>query len=183
VGEGFAEPIRIRLRPADLRNKGKSFHNRRLCTNEDRKKELPKSIVAKVSAAIRRLLGQAGELVAEKCGVIQRKRKFRTTTLLQTFVPGFLKNPKATDEELARMAVQCGVEVTSQAIEQRHSPKLVRFLNEVLQEGAKTVVGSDRALAPILERFTTVSVLDGSTVGLPDSMQGVRLLRGLVRFE
>jgi Transposase DDE domain len=103
--------------------------------------------------------------------VIERKRKFTATTLLQTFVLGFLKNPKATDEELAQMAVQCGVEVTPQAIEQRHSPKLVRFLNEVFQEGAKMAVGSDRALAPILERFPKVSILDGSTLGLPDSME------------
>jgi hypothetical protein len=129
------------------------------------------SIIAKVGAAIQQLLGQVGESAAEKCGVIERKRKFTATTLLQTFVLGFLKKPNASDEELAQMAVQCGVEVTPQAIEQRHSPKLVRFLNEVFQEGAKTVVGSDRALAPILERFTTVSVLDGSTIGLPDSMQ------------
>lgn len=129
------------------------------------------SIIARVGAAIQQLLGQVSEAAAEKCGVIERKRKFTATTLLQTFVLGFLKNPKATDEELAQMAVQCGVEVTPQAIEQRHSPKLVRFLNEVFQEGAKMVVGSDQALAPILERFTKVSVLDGSTLGLPDSMQ------------
>ncbi len=129
------------------------------------------SIIARVGAAIQQLLGQVSDATAEKCGVIKRKRKFTATTLLQTFVLGFLKNPKATDEELAQMAAQCGVEVTPQAIEQRHSPKLVRFLNEVFQEGAKMVVGSDRALAPILERFAKVSILDGSTVGLPDSMQ------------
>lgn len=129
------------------------------------------SIIARVGAAIQQLLGQVSEATAETCGVIERKRKFTATTLLQTFVLGFLKNPKATDEELAQMAVQCGVEVTPQAIEQRHSPKLVRFLNEVFQEGAKMVVGSDRALAPILERFPKVSILDGSTLGLPDSMQ------------
>lgn len=127
-------------------------------------------IIARVGAAIQRLLGPVAESAAERCGVIERKRKFTATTLLQTFVLGFLKNPKATDEELAQMAVQCGIEVTPQAIEQRHSPKLVAYLQEVFQTGAKTVVGSDRALAPILERFPTVSVLDGSTLGLPDSM-------------
>ena len=129
------------------------------------------SIIAKVGAAIQQLLGKVGEAAAEKCGVIERKRKFTATTLLQTFVLGFLKKPNASDEDLAQMAVQCGVEVTPQAIEQRHSPKLVAYLQEVLQEGAKMVVGSDRALAAILERFPKVSVLDGSTIGLPDSMQ------------
>lgn len=129
------------------------------------------SIIAKVGAAIQQLLGEVGKAAAEKCRVIQRKRKFTATTLLQTFVLGFLKNPKASDEDLAQMAAQCGVKVTPQAIEQRHSPKLVAYLQEVLQQGAKMAVGSDRALAPILERFPKVSILDGSTIGLPDSMQ------------
>jgi hypothetical protein len=33
------------------------------------------------------------------------------------------------------------------------------------------VVGSDKALAPILERFTSVTILDSSTITLPDSEQ------------
>src|SRR6202030_2471515 len=33
------------------------------------------------------------------------------------------------------------------------------------------VVGSDQALAPILERFTSVTVLDSSTITLPDSLK------------
>lgn len=129
------------------------------------------SIIARVGAAIQRLLGKVGEAAAEKSGVIARKRKFTATTLLQTFVLGFLKNPKASDEELAQMAVQCGVEVTPQAIDQRHSPNCVTFLQEVFQEGAKMVVGSDQALAPILERFPSVPIMDGSTIPLPDSRQ------------
>ena len=129
------------------------------------------SIIAKVGAAIQRLLGKVCEAAAEKSGIIERQRRFTATTLLQTFVLGFLKNPKATDEELAQMAAQCGVEVTPQAIDQRHSPRCVTFLREVFQEGAKTAVGSDQALAPILERFPSVSIMDGSTIRLPDSMQ------------
>jgi hypothetical protein len=129
------------------------------------------TIIAKVGAAIQRLFDKVSEAAAEKSGVIERKRKFTAATLLQTFVLGFLKNPKASDEDLAQMAVQCGAAVTPQAIEQRHSKKLVTFFQEVFQEGAKMVIGSNRALAPILERFSSVSIKDGSTVCLPDSMQ------------
>jgi hypothetical protein len=128
------------------------------------------SIIARVDAAIQKLLGKVSAVAAEKCGVIKRRRKFTAATLVQTFVLGYLKNPNASDEELAQMAVQCGVEVTPQAIDQRHSPQMAAFLQEVFQEGAKTVVGSDRALAPILERFPKVAILDGSTLGLPDIM-------------
>jgi len=34
------------------------------------------SIIAKVDAAIQKLLGKVGEAAAEKCGVIEAKRKF-----------------------------------------------------------------------------------------------------------
>jgi hypothetical protein len=126
-------------------------------------------IIAKVGAAIQRLLGPVTELVAERVGIIQRQRKFTATTLLWTFVVGYLKNPAASDEELARMAAQCGVVVTPQAIAQRQTSRLVRFLKEVFQEGAKEAVGSNKAVAPILERFPGVWILDGSTAQLPDS--------------
>jgi hypothetical protein len=128
------------------------------------------TIIAKVGAAIQRLLGQAGQAAAEASGVIKRQRKFTATSLLQTFVLGFLKNPQASDEELAQMAAQCGASVTPQAIDQRHTPALVAFLHEVFQQGARTALGSNRALAPILERFGRVAILDSSTIRLPDSM-------------
>jgi len=129
-------------------------------------------IIAKVGAAIQRLLGPVAESVGQRVGVIQRQRKFTATTLLRAFVMGYLKNPAASDEELARMAAQCGVVVTPQAVGQRHTPRLVRFLKEVFREGAKEAVGSNKAVAPILERFPGVWILDGSTAALPDSQVG-----------
>jgi hypothetical protein len=127
-------------------------------------------IIAKVGAAIQQLFGKVCMQAADRSGVIQRQRKFSATSLLQTFVMGFLKSPNASDEELAQMAAQCGVEITAQAIDRRHTPRLAKFLQEVVQHSARIVVGSDQTLAPILERFTTVSIKDGSTILLPDSM-------------
>ena len=135
------------------------------------KKELPMGIIAKVGTALQGLFGNIAEAAAQTSGVIVRKRKFDGMSLGRTFVLGYLQNPKASDEDLAQIAVQCGVEVTPQAIDQRHSPKLVEFLKTLFQAATKVVVGSDKALAPILERFTSVNVLDSSTIGLPDSQQ------------
>jgi hypothetical protein len=128
-------------------------------------------MIAKVGAAIQLLFGKVCDEAAESSGVIQRKRKFSATALLQTFVMGFLKDPEASDEDLAQMAAQCGVEVTPQAIERRHTPRLAKFLQEVAQQCGRIVVSSDRALAPILERFSSVSIKDGSAVQLPESQQ------------
>jgi hypothetical protein len=128
-------------------------------------------IIAKVDAALQQLLGQCAVEAAVESGVIVRQRKFTCLSLARTFVLGFLQNPDASDEDLAQMAVQCGADVTPQAVEQRHSPKLVQFLEGLFRRGSQRVVGAQRSLAPLLERFSSVTVLDSSSVTLPDSMQ------------
>jgi hypothetical protein len=47
---------------------------------------------------------------------------------------------------------------------------LVDFLQKLFCEASKLVVGSDKALAPMLERFTSVTMLDSSTITLPDDV-------------
>jgi hypothetical protein len=129
------------------------------------------SIIAEVGGALQQVFGEMAALAGQVSGVIQRHRKFDAHSLLKTFVLGFLQNPKAGDEELAQMAAQCGADVTPQAIEQRHTPALVRFLESVFREAVKLVIRSDRALAPILQRFASVVLLDSSTFTLPDEMK------------
>ena len=128
-------------------------------------------IIARVGVALQQLFGKVAEEAAQRSGVIVRQRKFTALSLARTFVLGFLRHPAASDEALAQMAVQCGVAVTPQAIEQRHTPKLVKFLQELFGAATKLVIGSDKALAPLLERFPSVTVLDSSTITLPDSLQ------------
>lgn len=128
-------------------------------------------ILAKVGESLQRLLGENAQTAAEESGVIQRLRKFTSLSLARTFVLGYLQNPNASDEQLAQMAVQCGAAVTPQAVEQRHTQRLVDFLQRLFQAATKMAVGSDKAVAPILERFTSVTVIDSSTITLPDEMQ------------
>jgi hypothetical protein len=128
-------------------------------------------ILTKVGVALQRLFGEIAQTAADQSGVIQRARKFSGLSLARTFVLGFLKNPRASDEKLAQMAVQCGAAVTPQAIEQRHTPRLVDFLEKLFRGATKLVVGSDKVLAPILERFTSVTVIDSSAITLPDELQ------------
>jgi hypothetical protein len=128
-------------------------------------------IIAKVGKMIQRLFGEVAELAAETAEVIQRNRKFSASTLLRTFVLGVFKNPRATDEQLAQMAAHNGVEVTPQAIEQRHTQRTADFLEIVCRQAGRMAVNSDAALASILERFTSVTFSDGSTISLPDTQQ------------
>jgi hypothetical protein len=128
-------------------------------------------IIAKVGEALHNLLGTIAEETGKKSEIIVRRRKFNELSLARTFILGYLRNPEASDEDLSQMAVQFGADVTPQAIEQRYSPKLVHFLKELFCRATQIVVASDKALAPLLERFTTVTVLDSSTITLPDDQQ------------
>lgn len=128
-------------------------------------------ILARVGWALQRLFGEIAEQAATESGVIQRLRKFTPLSLARTFVLGFVQSPDASDEQLAQMAVHCGVSVTPQAIEQRHTCRLVDFLEKLFRGATKLVVAADQTLAPMLERFTQVTILDSSTITLPDEME------------
>lgn len=128
-------------------------------------------MVAQVGAAVQRLFGPLAAEAGRESRVIERQRKFTALSLARTFVLGFLHKPDASDEELARVAAQSGAAVTPQAIDQRHTPKLVAFLEGLFRRAIRVVVGSDRVLAPILERFAAVTLLDSTTIALPDDQQ------------
>src|SRR5207302_7855136 len=102
--------------------------SRLLSTSVIWKKELPVEIIAKVGVALQQLLGPITQEAAQTSGVIVRRRKFTALSLARTFVLGFLQNPDASDEDLARIAAQCGADVSPQAIDQRFTPKLAAFL-------------------------------------------------------
>jgi hypothetical protein len=127
-------------------------------------------IVSKVGAALQLLFGAAVDEAAEASGVIQRQRKFSASSLAKTFILGFLAKPDASDEDLAQLAVQVGANVTPQAVEQRYTPQMEQFLKGLFGKAIQNVVGSNKALAPILERFTSVILQDSTTIVLSDDM-------------
>lgn len=128
-------------------------------------------IIANVSASVQALFGTMAEEVAKHSPVVLRHRKFTTTTLTQTFLLGFLAKPRASDEELAQTAALLGVEVTAQAIEQRHTTRLANFLEALCRRATQCIVKSQTPLAPLLDRFAAVLILDSTTTTLPDDLR------------
>jgi len=128
-------------------------------------------MLAKVGAALQQLFGPAAVALAKTTGAVRRVREFTPMSLAQTFVLGYLKNPAATPESLAVMAVECGANVSPQAVDQRRTQELADFLKGLFQKAMETAIASTRSLAPLLERFTEVKIIDSSTVTLPDSMK------------
>jgi Transposase DDE domain len=128
-------------------------------------------IIAKVSAAVQALFGAMAEEVARDHPVVLRHRKFTTATLAQTFILGSLAKPRASDEELAQTAAPCGVAVTAQAVEQRHTMRLADFLEALFRRATRCLVKSSSPLAALLARFPAVLILDSTTATLPDALR------------
>jgi hypothetical protein len=114
--------------------------------------------------------GKLAQQAADKSGVIQRKRKFDASTLAKTFILALLAKPTAREEDIASMAASVGVQVTPQAIEQRYNSRLKEFFRSLFAKMSRQVFGADTKLAPLLQRFTSVKLIDSSVVCLPASM-------------
>ena len=69
------------------------------------------------------------------------------------------------------MAASCGTPVTKQAIDKRFTQTAADSFESLFRLATTLVVQSDQTLAPILDRFTEVIIIDGSSVTLPDSQQ------------
>src|SRR5580698_5608934 len=100
------------------------------------------SILRQAAATLKFLFGPLAAEAAQDSEVIVRQRKFTPLSLAQTFVLGFLHKPNASDEELARIAAQCGAPVTPQAVDQRQTPALAKFLEGLFRRVIPSVVGT-----------------------------------------
>ena len=126
-------------------------------------------IIPKFAAELAGLLGDEADAAAKAFGVIQRVRKFTGSSLFQTLVFGFLANPNASDEDLAEIAESLGIDVSPQAVAQRFDEKLPAFLLKRYFAKQSALRFVRRSLAPMLDRFTSVVLMDSTTISLPPS--------------
>jgi Transposase DDE domain len=127
-------------------------------------------IISRMATAVESLLGTWADEVAEQTNVVQRQRKFSPRSLASTFVLGFLHKPRASDEDLAHTAALVGVSVSTQAIEQRYHERMVEFMRGLFDKAVQAHVPADRVLAPLLDRFSDVQIMDSTVVSLPMAM-------------
>lgn len=121
----------------------------------------------RVGQFVQSLLNDWARQAGEESGVIQRQRRFDAPTLAQTFVLGHLDDPCASDDDLAGIAAQCGVEVSPQAIDQRVNERLVGFLERLFREAVRHSVQGNEVLSGLLASFPAVVLLDSTTITLP----------------
>lgn len=126
--------------------------------------------LSNVVGALQATFGPAAEQANLQTQVVKRRRKFTPVTLAQSFIMALLAKPHAGAQEIATMAATLGVEVSPQAVEQRYTAALGKFFETLFHQMLKTVVHAEQSLAPILDRFTEVRLIDSSVIALPSSL-------------
>jgi hypothetical protein len=126
------------------------------------------SIVTQVTRLLQGLLEDSMDVLARETGCVKRERKFSGSTLLSTVVLTVLRNPKPKARDYQSTAAQLGVDVSENAITQRFTPALVKFLEPALKRVLSRVLTTDAPPIELLERFTQVVIGDSTTVTLPD---------------
>jgi hypothetical protein len=120
-----------------------------------------------VAGALQHVFGEVANDLGRRCGVIRRQRQFSGSTLAQTLVFGWLSKPEATVEDLAHQAAVCGVQVSAQSVQERFTPALATFLQQLLAVAVGQAVAGAPAALPLLRRFRGVYVNDSTTITLP----------------
>lgn len=131
------------------------------------------STIARVATVLQHVVTEVADAAAVGTGFVQRRRKLTGSVFVRALVWGFLGKPQASLADLSRVAAIDGVHVSPQAVAQRCTPAAAACLQQVVAAAVQVVVGGARRLAPLLDRFTGVYVLDSSTVSLPAALASV----------
>jgi hypothetical protein len=91
-------------------------------------------------------------------------------SLMRTLVLTVLHRPAAKDRDYRAMAAKLGVHVTEEAIGQRFTDGLVRFLAEALKQVVAHALAAKPVRAALLQKFTDVRIGDSTTLALPDEL-------------
>ena len=126
------------------------------------------SIVTQVTELLQGLLEEPMDVLARETGCVKRERKFSGSTLLSTLVLTVSRNPQPKPRDYQSTAAQLGVDVTENAIAQRFTPALVKFLEAAIKRILSHVLTTDAPPIELLGRFTQVVIGDSTTVTLPD---------------
>lgn len=127
-------------------------------------------IVTKVAAAMQVVFGRTLDHLARTTGCVRRQRKFCGMSLTRTLVLTLLHRPAAKDRDYRAMAAKLGVHVTEEAIAQRFTEGLVRFLAEALRQAVVQTLAAKPVAGALLRKFTDVRIGDSTTLRLPDEL-------------
>jgi hypothetical protein len=126
----------------------------------------------RLAHTLQELLTDTADRLARETHFIQRQRRITGSHFAQALVFSFLGDSQATASRIQCTAAAVGLQVTRQSWEERYTPRGVAFLKRLLAAATARMAQSS-VVIPLLDRFTTVEVLDSSIVALPAALAAV----------
>jgi hypothetical protein len=121
---------------------------------------------------MRRVLTTQAKELERQTGFVQRSSaQLDGPSFAQTVVFGWMDEPQASYSQLRQVAASLGVQVSTQAVEQRFSAEAVALLRGLLEAAVGEVLSSEGRAAELLGRFNGVYVQDGTVISLPAELK------------
>lgn len=130
------------------------------------------SSISQVSEAMRRVLTSGAKELERQTGFVQRSSaQLDGPTFAQSVVFGWMDQPQASYSQLRHVAASLGVQVSTQALEQRFSPPSAALLRGLLEAAVGEVLSSQACAPELLGRFNGVYIQDGTVISLPAELK------------
>ena len=129
--------------------------------------------IPQISTAMQKLLGPKADELGIITGFTRRKRKLTGSSFTQTMVFSGMTVPELTYTQLCLGAMNAGIAISAQGLEQRFTPAAVRLLHKVLEATVSTVVSGVPADLELLSRFKGMYIRDSSVISLPKELSEV----------
>lgn len=129
--------------------------------------------IPQVATELKQTMTTMARIAGRTSGFVQRASKMDGAAFVQTLTFGYMANPAATLDELTQTAAVCGVDITPQGLDQRCTLAGADCLRQTLEAAVQQVIETTPQAIPILQRFAAVTVLDSSSVTLPDELKAL----------
>lgn len=128
--------------------------------------------LTELAETMQALLTTTADELARSSGFVRRQRKVRGSNFAQALVFTAMADPKAPESRLQATAALVGLKASRQGIDKRFDARAVEFLRQLLATAVAEVATSSVEI-PLLQRFTSMTVLDSSVVALVDTLADV----------
>lgn len=121
----------------------------------------------------------AADLDARRVGFLKRRSKLTGSVFVLTLVCAFWTQASRSLASYARVAesLEPGLEISPQSLADRFTPSAVALVKSVLAAALRLRLEVSLRVAPVLDPFSAVYIIDSTTIALPDALK--TLYRGV----
>jgi hypothetical protein len=129
--------------------------------------------ITQVSDAMNRVLNTVAQTAARRTGFVKRESKLNGPIFAKTMVFGCLGSPATKLDELSQSAACFHLQITPQGLDDRFKRAAATFMQEVLNGAVTELIAAEGVAVPLLQRFSAVEAIDGSSITLPPELEEV----------